>query len=189
MRKVLFLVARLWLVCALVASASISWAQTSPGGTSDVVKVAASLSGAAKAGGTAELVVELKIKEPFHVNANPASEEYLIPTQVLVAKAPGVQPGKPVYPAAEQKKFAFYDKLLKVYEATVQVRVPISFTSEYKGASVTGELTYQACNDRSCLPPVTLKWKAGAAGASALPGASLSGGAEQDSWSCAIGSA
>jgi len=181
------------LLLALSAAASAPWspsaraqllpaAPAAPTENAEAVTVSARLSGAARAKGRADLLVGLTIHEPFHINANPASESYLIATQVLVAQAPGVQAGKPLYPRPTPKKFSFYPGLLKVYQGTVQVRVPLSFGASYKGAPVSGTLKYQACNDQSCMAPVTVSWKAQASAAKkpgarpgARPAASTSG--------------
>ncbi len=155
--------------------------------SSEVVAVTAHLNGAAKAGGRADLVVALKIKPSFHINANPASESYLIATQVLVGQGAGLKAGKPSYPRPTLKHFSFFPKPLKVYQGALQIHVPVAFSSAYRGAALAGSLKYQACNDKSCLPPVTLKWKATGASASANPNAAstigsaaASGSAEGD---------
>lgn len=156
------------LMCLLMAglligaggSARAQFAPAQPPQSIEPVSVSAHLIGAAKARGRADLVVGLTIHEPFHINANPASESYLIATQVLVAKASGLKVGKPMYPKPTPKKFSFYAGLLKVYQGTVQVRVPLSFAPGYKGAPVAGTLKYQACNDQSCMAPVTVSWTA-----------------------------
>ncbi len=180
----------LWLWCVLwLALSSGAWprlaqAQFTPPGaaapSSEVVAVSARLNGAAKAGAHADLIVALSIKSPFHINANPASESYLIATQVLVGQVSGLKIGKPSYPAPTLKQFSFFPKPLKVYQGTVQVHVPLSFTSAYKGASVAGTLKYQACNEQSCLPPVTLKWKAQSGAATgSKAAASPAGGSDE----------
>lgn len=190
----------LWLaiLACLGWACTSARAQFSPPGSSSpaspaeagaAVEVEARLDGAAKAGGRANLILSLTIHEPFHINANPTSESYLIATQVLVGQAAGLKAGKPAYPKPSQKKFSFYPGLLKVYEGTVQVRVPLSFAPAYKGGPVAGTLKYQACNDQSCMAPVTVSWRAqaGKAGSKAggkaaastsVPGAGA--GAEKD---------
>lgn len=185
-----WLLPRLWcLLLALGCAGSQARAQFSPEAPAkpgEAVTVSARLSRAAKAGGRADLVLGLTIHEPFHINANPASESYLIATQVLVGKTAGLKAGKPVYPKPVLKKFSFYQGQLKVYEGTVQVRVPLALSAAYKGAPIAGTLKYQACNDQSCMAPVTVSWKAGAGAASSKSAAASTSGAQSDAFQDAV---
>ena len=112
-----------------------------------------------KASSKSTLTLELKIREPFHINANPASEDYLIPTVAEVKAAPGLKVGTPIYPKPVLKKFGFYEGMLKVYEGTVQIKVPLETNGTFKPTALEGTLKYQACNDQACLAPKTLNWK------------------------------
>ena len=111
-----------------------------------------------KASQKSTLTLELTIHEPFHINANPASEDYLIPTVATVKAAPGLKVGTPVYPKPVLKKFGFYEGMLKVYEGTVQIKIPLETTGVFKPTTLEGTLKYQACNDQACLAPKTLDW-------------------------------
>ncbi|MDF2439735.1 MAG: thioredoxin:protein disulfide reductase [Abditibacteriota bacterium] len=151
-----------------------------PSAPKDIVTATATLSPATLApGGTATLRVQLKIKPPFHINANPASEEYLIATKVTVNKAPGLTAGKAVYPPALLKKFEFYDKKLRVYEGTTAISVPLKLVAGAKSPqSVAGVLDYQACNDTSCLPPAKVTFSS-VAGATTNPSGNSASGTSQ----------
>ncbi|MFQ5349847.1 MAG: thioredoxin domain-containing protein, partial [Thermoanaerobaculia bacterium] len=95
----------------------------SPGGRSgparvrggDMVAAAAHLRGDAGADGWWRFEVRLKIADGWHVNANPASMEFLVPTRL----------GGPVrhvaYPAGERQRFAFADEELAVYSGAVAI--------------------------------------------------------------------
>ncbi len=85
----------------------------------------------------------LQIRDGWHVNANPASLDYLIPTRVDGA----VQ--EVVYPPGAGFRFAFADEELSVYTGRAAIRGALA------AGSTALELTYQACDDRRCLPPVT----------------------------------
>ncbi len=89
------------------------------------------------------LTVELDIRPGWHVNANPASLDFLVPTTVA-------GPVRAVeYPRGETLGFAFAKEKLSVYRGTVTARGEVE-----AGAEVV-RLTYQACDDERCLPPVT----------------------------------
>ena len=121
-------------------------------------------------GSNPTLEVQLTVKEPFHVNANPATEDFLIPTQIVVKSAPGLTVGKAIYPAATLKKFTFFEKKLAVYQGTVVVRVPLKLAPNFKGG-LSGTVKYQACSDKACLPPATAKWSLGAGTSASTSGA------------------
>jgi len=112
-------------------------------------------SGMLTTGGTGEAQVFLVIQEGYHVNANPATFPYLIATEVTTDKVEGLEFGKPIYPAAEKKKFDFADEPLAVYQGQVMIRVP--FTATTKGErSVPYHVRVQACDNEKCFPPATL---------------------------------
>jgi uncharacterized protein len=107
--------------------------------------VVADLLPAGKAGadGWRPIEVRLGIRAGWHVNANPASLDFLIPTKVEG------EVRKLVYPPGEVFHSAFAAELLRVYSGTVAIR------AEAAAQAGAVRLTYQACDDRRCLPPVT----------------------------------
>jgi thiol:disulfide interchange protein DsbD len=155
----------LWMGCsallAILLYTGQAWAQFGLSGPKDVLTARASLpAGALQPGKTATLTLQLSIKKPYHVNANPASEDYLVPTTATVNKTKGITAGKPSYPAPLMRKFGFYPKPLKVYEGTTTVKVPITLArGAAVPASLSGSVRYQACDHNSCLPPATATWK------------------------------
>jgi thiol:disulfide interchange protein DsbD len=103
-----------------------------------------------------EILVTLNIKHPYHVNANPASEKFLIPTTVTIDPVPGITFAAPQYPKGLLREFAFTGgKKIAVYEGKIVVRVTATPSKQLKGGEVTvrGKVNYQACDDKSCYPP------------------------------------
>ncbi len=94
------------------------------------------------------LTVTLSIAEGWHVNANPASDEFLIPTQLVPNDEIALR--KPRYPKGHELALAFTDDPISVYDGTVEISAEASPLS----GDATVELTFQACDDRRCLPPV-----------------------------------
>ena len=126
--------------------------------SADVVRVrAADVS--IPAGGNADATVTLSISPGYHVNANPATFSYLIPTAVDPGKAEGLIAGKPIYPVAQKEKFQFADEPLAVYEGEVQIRLPLRVeVNAGKGArSLLVDVRIQACDTEKCYAPDTLK--------------------------------
>ena len=110
-----------------------------------------------KAAETSEIAVKIKIEPPFHVNANPPSEENLIPTSVEFEPKNGLTFGKPIYPQGETKKFGFSEKPLSVYEGEVMIKLPVKATANaQKGAqTLNGKLKFQPCDEKVCYRPQT----------------------------------
>ena len=136
-------------------------ASSSPAGISssaDVVTVRSS-DVSIPAGGNADATVTLSVSPGYHINANPATFSYLIPTAVSPGKAEGLLAGKPVYPLAQKKKFQFAEEPLAVYEGEVQIKLPLRVEANAgKGArSLLVDVRIQACDSEKCYAPDTLK--------------------------------
>ncbi|MCS6829277.1 MAG: protein-disulfide reductase DsbD [Armatimonadota bacterium] len=117
-----------------------------------------------------EILVMLNIKHPYHVNANPASEKFLIPTSVAVEPVSGITFSQPHYPKGLMREFAFTGgKKIAVYEGKTVIRITATPAKNLKAGEVTvrGKVNYQACDERSCYPPgnlpFSLKLKVGTA--------------------------
>ena len=103
--------------------------------------------------GRDEIVVTLEIEDGYHVNANPASLDYLIPTSV---RFDGNSPMRLSYPAPVRLKPSFSPLALDVYQGSASI-VAIFPDGALEGAeAIAGTVTAQACNDRVCLPPADL---------------------------------
>ncbi|MCS7208721.1 MAG: thioredoxin family protein [Fimbriimonadales bacterium] len=104
-------------------------------------------------------VVMLDVDKPYHVNANPPSEDYLIPTELRIEAGKGYKVGKVEYPKPLEKAFTFSGgKPIKIYEG----RTPLKFHIQLEKAVPKGTLVvkarlrYQACDDTTCYRPQTL---------------------------------
>jgi thioredoxin:protein disulfide reductase len=126
--------------------------------SASVVRVEATGAEAA-AGGTASASVKLTIKDGYHVNANPPSMSYLIPTELRVEPIEGITAGKPAYPSSITKKFAFSETPLAVYEHEAVITLPLKIAgTASKGArALNAKLRVQACDDKACYKPDTLE--------------------------------
>jgi Disulphide bond corrector protein DsbC len=104
-------------------------------------------------GSKTTLTVEMTIAAGLHVNSHSPSEPYLIPTAVSLKTSVGsLSPVR--YPKDVEKSFSFSDKPLRVYEGVIRIQADLELPGDARGSvSVTGELSYQACNDKQCFPP------------------------------------
>ncbi len=108
-----------------------------------VVRLSGHFEGAAAADGWRPFRVDLEIRDGWHVNANPASLDFLIPTRVEGATR------DVAYPAGETFQFEFAPEPIQVYRGVATVRGLVEPTRSEV------DVTYQACDERRCLPPVT----------------------------------
>jgi len=126
--------------------------------SADVVKVQAPAI-SIPAGSNADATVTVAISPGYHVNANPATFDYLIATELTADKSDGLTFGKPIYPAAAKKNFQFAPEgPLAVYEGNVQIKLPVTAAAgAAKGnRTLALHLRVQACDEEKCFPPATL---------------------------------
>ena len=109
-------------------------------------------------GGSADAVVNVTIQSGYHINANPASDAYLIATELTLKPDDGFSVGFITYPTPLTKKFSFSDKQLAVYEGETAIKIYLKATkSATRGQhSFAGKLNVQACDDQVCYAPGTI---------------------------------
>jgi thiol:disulfide interchange protein DsbD len=128
-------------------------------------------------GGTAEARLRLAIAGGWHINANPASPDYMIATTVALTSAGGVSAGTPRYPEAKQLKVAFDESAISAWDGGVEIDLPLSAASDAAVGARTleGTLKFQSCNDHVCLPPATVRFSVPVSIAAGSPGAATPG--------------
>jgi uncharacterized protein YyaL (SSP411 family) len=100
-----------------------------------------------------EVVVTLQIEDGYHVNANPASYDYLIATSVAFD---GLTPTLLRYPEATLFKPSFAPAGLKVYEGKVTLEASFPKGTVATDREISAVISTQACNSEICLPPAKL---------------------------------
>lgn len=113
-------------------------------------------------GDTVRLAAPVTIEHGWHMNANQPTFDWLIPTELSFDLPTGVAASSIEYPPAQLMRFSFSDALsddnapIAVYEGEVIIVAELALPSELNGDSLTipAVLSYQACDDKSCLPPV-----------------------------------
>lgn len=105
-------------------------------------------------GSEIKIAVELSILEHFHINSNVPRDEFLIPTELIlnsnVAKITSVS-----YPKAKQMTFSFSEDTVSVFDGIefIGAIVKVSDSAKVGIIKIPLEISYQACNDESCMPP------------------------------------
>jgi uncharacterized protein YyaL (SSP411 family) len=111
------------------------------------------------AGGTFEVDLILSIKENYHIYANPAGSDDVIPTVITLAQGSGASLVEVRYPTGESKVLAANGPgKVTVYEkkATATARIRLSPEARPGRSTITLKIRYQACDDRACLAPASL---------------------------------
>ncbi len=113
---------------------------------------------AARAGETAKATLTLQIAEGWHINANPATPEFMVPTEVDLPPGAGITAGTPVYPLPQKLKLGFEESELSVWDERVTIQVPLAVARDAMNGrrAVVGKIKFQACNDQLCLAPASI---------------------------------
>jgi len=111
-----------------------------------------------EAGGTGRLGAVMVIEDGWHTNSHQPTYDYLIPTEVTIGLPEGWSAHDPQYPKGELETFTFAEEPLSVYQHEVTIVVGFDIPTGVADGTyeATLELIYQACDDATCLPPVTV---------------------------------
>ncbi len=106
-------------------------------------------------GQTTQVAVTLRVKKGFHIQANPAANEFLIPVTLTLQEREGFVLDKPVYPPGRSYRLKGGEKDILTYEDEVTIRVPVTVLDSSSAAkeSLIGELNFQPCDDSKCFAP------------------------------------
>ncbi len=107
------------------------------------------------AGGAVEVAIPVNVADGFHVQANPAASEFLVPLELRLRPLPGVAPGAPRYPAAEPYRLQGSDDPLLTYAGTITIALPLAVDPGVRAGRVAlrGTVRYQACDATRCYVP------------------------------------
>jgi hypothetical protein len=103
-------------------------------------------------GNSLTVTAVLDIAQSWHVNANPASLDFLIPTSVDVREDSGKAEAKPVYPDARAMTTPLGE--IKVYEGRVSIPVKVTLPDGTENLRLL--VRAQTCKDAACLAPSDL---------------------------------
>lgn len=110
------------------------------------------------AGEPAQLAVRLTIEDGWHTNSFEPTYDYLIATEIEVEVPPDwPTPETPRYPPGEMKRFEFAPTAISVYEGEIFIRTALPTPAGAAAGTypLRTNVTYQACDDKMCLAPVT----------------------------------
>lgn len=107
-----------------------------------------------------QAAVRLIIAPGWHINANPAGDEFLVPTTLeLSGPDPSFKLMDIRYPEAVPARFSFSETEAAVYSRSALILLDVEAGPGLLPGSheLKATVTWQACNDVSCLPPESVE--------------------------------
>ena len=112
-------------------------------------------------GGKCPVAIELTIANEWHINANPAHPDFMIPTEIKITSEQKVKMTKVKYPEHELLEVEGQDEPSHVYGGKVIIYALLETDAAEMAekADVEVEIKFQACNSKTCEPPDSIKLK------------------------------
>jgi len=113
---------------------------------------------AVRPGETFKAAVILEIEKGYHINDSTPLDEFLHPTSLKLEEAAGFEVLETAYPAGRPMKVDYSDVDVAVYEGRVVIGVLLKAADGLAPGTVklAGTLSYQACDETTCLPPAEI---------------------------------
>src|SRR5512138_2450558 len=160
MRRSCHFLSRVLLTAAvLTAAAGASSARLAAQETPQVVEAKGLIScDAVRPGETFKVAIILKVQAGYHINDNAPLDEFLIPTDLSFGEGQDFEIVEISYPKGRRARFAYSEAELVVYEGEAVLGALVKAKSGLAAGTRTlkASLSYQACNNESCLPPKAL---------------------------------
>lgn len=109
--------------------------------------------------GKSIIAIELQITDGWHVNANPAKPDFLVPTSIKLKTTQKIKLTKIEYPKPHDLEVIGSDEPYHVYDGKVLIYGLLEIESAKSPAELEFHVTYQGCNAQECLPPDTIVMK------------------------------
>jgi DsbC/DsbD-like thiol-disulfide interchange protein len=133
---------------------------TRPSSSADLVFAALRLGARpVPAGQAVDVALVVRVQEGWHVNAHRPTFDYLIGTSVRWDGGPDLQVTGTRYPDPTALRLDFAGAAIDVYEGETAIFATVrpDAASPPGERRLTGRLRVQACNDRTCLRPSTVR--------------------------------
>lgn len=128
-----------------------------PASVQHVTVVSAATPETAAPGGKVTLTLDVTPDRNIHIYAPGARD--LVATALKITPQPGVTVSKPTYPPSELILDPILNERIPEYVKPFRITQPIGVPATTKSGqslSISGVLTYQACDDKMCFPPSDL---------------------------------
>lgn len=147
----------LYLITALLCSVFIKTARAQNVSPKDVVKINVKTERFYNKNKNVDVVLNLLIKDGWHINANKPFDDYLTPTVVSLDDSTNIEAVSIKYPVPTIKKLSFSETQLALYENEADIRIVFQIKKDFNKPvlKIKGKLQYQPCNNQTCLFPVS----------------------------------
>jgi len=110
---------------------------------------------------TFQVAIMATIKDGYHINSHKPLDGFLVPTFVNFYKNEGVVFGPVSYPEPVHASFSFSPHEVSAYQGKIVMVTQGKLSADVALGTikVSGHLTYQACDDQSCLMPKSAKFE------------------------------
>ena len=126
----------------------------------DVLKAKAYLSKTKLlAGEVLKLAIAVDIQKKWHIHADKLGDEFLVPTALTVEAQAGLEVLDVAYPKSKLVKYDYSETALEVFEGETLFGALLRLAPDCPAGPrrLKVKLRYQACDDRSCLPPKAIE--------------------------------
>lgn len=108
-------------------------------------------------GGTCLIALEIDIAQGWHINANPAQSEFVIPSQLTFISPAGFELNQVRYPTGHAFELEGIEEPVSVYEGKVFLTGELKIPATASGMmNLEFQLKYQACNHMNCERPLRI---------------------------------
>lgn len=103
----------------------------------------------------------LKVQPGYHINNNAPNDEFLIPTTLTIDDNPNIEVVEMYYPSGDRGRFAYSQAELMVYQGEAVLGALLKAKDGIPAGALKfkATLSYQACDNTSCLPPKDLPFE------------------------------
>lgn len=112
-------------------------------------------------GETFKAAIVLKVEPGYHINDNAPLDEFLVPTTLAFDDNPGLEVVEIYYPSGHRGRFAYSQAELMVYEGEAVLGALLKAKAGIPAGplKLKARLSYQACDNTSCMPPKDLPFE------------------------------
>lgn len=112
-------------------------------------------------GETIDVAFLMDILPGWHINGPELADQFLIPCTLLIEEDAAIEVVETYYPVPETRVYSFSEVELQVYEGKVVLgaRIQTGNTIAQGKNVLKASFLYQACDEQSCMAPVTLEFE------------------------------
>jgi DsbC/DsbD-like thiol-disulfide interchange protein len=107
------------------------------------------------------VIIQVMVKEGYHIQANKVNDPSLIPVTLKISKAGPFSIARTNFPPYKLFRLEGTDKYLPVFDSSFNIRMTFTVPADTRPGRyiIKATLTYQACDARHCLFPRTIDFE------------------------------